>query len=188
MHIRLSDGSSFIAHAEVVLHHGVRADMELSPAEIEEVTKSSQIVFARQSALSFLSRSAHTRKSLARKLKSKGFDRDSVERAIARVAELGYLDDRAFAETWTRARLASRLEGYKALYRGLVQRGVSRDVADDVLVSLYSDELELSKARELVLGLPARKAASRLTARGFRSRTIARVLRGLGKDPEDAAE
>ncbi len=188
MHIHLSDGSSFIAHAEVVLRHGIRAERDLTPEEINEVKKGSQLVFARQSALSYLSRSAHTRKSLSRKLRAKGFDGEAVEHAIARVVELGYLDDRSFAETWTRTRLASRLEGYKAMYRGLIQRGVSRDVADNVLIRFYPEELELSKARELASDLPARKAASRLTARGFRSRIIARVLRGLGKDREGSSE
>jgi regulatory protein len=188
VHVHLSDGSSFIAHAEIALKKGIRAGRELTPEEIEEVKKSSQIVFARQSALAFLSRSPHTRRGLVRKLRAKGFDKEAVELAVARVTELGYLDDRSYAETWARARIDSRLEGFQALYRGLVQRGVARETAGEVLSGLYPEELELEKARELAMDLPPRKAASKLTARGFRSRTIAKVLRSLGRGPEDASE
>lgn len=188
VHVHLSDGSFFVAHAEVVLKEGIRAERELAPGEIEEVKRGSGIIFARQSALACLSRSPHTRKGLTRKLRAKGFDREAVELAIARMVELGYLDDRAYAVAWARSRLDTRLEGFKALYRGLIQRGVARETADEVLSSLYPEELELEKARALAADLPPRKAAGRLTARGFRSRTIARTLRALGQGREDASE
>jgi len=188
MHVHLSDGSSFVAHAEIVLRMGVRVERELTPEEIERLKKSSQIVFARQSALAFLSRSPHTRRSLIRKLRAKGFDEEAVELAVARVTELGYLDDRSYAETWARARIASRLEGFKALYLGLVRRGVARETAGEVLSLLYPEELELEKARELAADLPPRKAASKLTARGFRSRIISKALRSLGQGREGSSQ
>jgi regulatory protein len=184
--VHLSDGSSFMVHGEIAEREAIRADRELTADEIASLKTRSEIVFARQGALNLLSRSPQTRKGLLQKLRLRGFSEDAARCAVSRMIELGYIDDRSYAESWVSARLDSRAEGWKALSKGLVQRGVPRAVADEVVSRLCTDEVELEKARRLVSGLPPRKAAARLTARGFRSRTIGRALREhRGPDPED---
>jgi regulatory protein len=178
--VRLSDGSFFILHAEIAAREGIRADRGLMEKEIVSLQSASEIVFARQSALAYLSRAPQTRKGLALKLRKKSFTAAAVRLAVDRMAELGYLDDRSFARNWVRMRLDSRQEGWKALLKGLVQRGVPREIADGVVSEECTEEVELEKARALAAGLPPKKAAARLTARGFRSRTIGRVLRDRG--------
>jgi SOS response regulatory protein OraA/RecX len=90
---------------------------------------------------------------------------------------MGYLDDRSFAERWIDSRLAGHAEGYRALFRGLVHRGVDRALAEEVLAERCSWEVELACARQLTERLAAQAAVRRLTNRGFRSRTIGRILR-----------
>jgi regulatory protein len=178
--VRLSDGSSFIAPAEVVFGEGLSTGTQLEAERLHAVRSRSELVLARSRALALLSRSAHTRIGLARKLEARGFGPEAVKAAVDRMTELGYLDDRAFAVEWARARLADRAEGWKAVYRGLLRRGVPRSIAGETANEVCTDEAELEAARGLAAGLPSRKAAARLAARGFRSRTIVRVLRGLG--------
>ncbi len=178
--MHLSDGSSFIVHGALALREGISTDRELAPREISSLRSRSESLFARQSALSLLSRAAHTRKGLALKLAKRGFGAAAVRRAVARMVELGYLDDRSFAEQWARSRMDGRREGWKALYRGLVSRGVPRGLAAETATEVCTEEAELAAARAVAEGLAPRKAASRLTARGFRSRTIGRVLREIG--------
>ena len=95
------------------------------------------------------------------------------------MAELGYLDDAAFAENWIRSRLSTRREGFKALYRGLLQRGVPRDAAEKAVAEACTDEVEMENARAVADGLSAAAAARRLAARGFRARVISRVLKEI---------
>jgi regulatory protein len=178
--VHLSDGSSFVLHGALVLREGISADRELTPREISSLQSRSEMLFARQSALSLLSRAAHTRRGLALKLQKRGFGARAVQKAVARMAELGYLDDRSFAELWARRRMDSRREGWKALFKGLVRNGVPRELAAETATQVCTDEAELAAAREVAGELPPKKAVSRLTARGFRSRTIARVLREIG--------
>jgi regulatory protein len=103
--------------------------------------------------------------------------------------ELGYLDDRSFAESWVRSRLDSRREGWKALFKGLILRGVAKTIASEAVSELCTDEVELEKALSLTEGLAPKKAVAKLTARGFRSRTIARVLsRTGGQDRADVED
>ncbi len=187
--VRLSDGSFFIVHAETAAREGIRADAELDAEKIASLESASEILFARSSALSYLSRSPHTRKGLSLKLRKKGYGAAAVRLAVERMAELGYLDDASFAALMVRARLDAGREGRKAVLRDLLRRGVPRPLADAAVEDGYPEEAELDKARELVRGLPARKAAARLQARGFRSRTIGRILRELGgPGTEEAGE
>ncbi len=102
-----------------------------------------------------------------------------MKAAIDRMAELGYLDDRAFALDWARARIAGRAEGWKAVYQGLIRRGVPRAIAGETATEVCSDQAELEMARRLAGNLAPRTAARRLVTRGFRSRIIARVLREI---------
>ena len=185
--VRLSDGSSFVAPAEVVVREGLSTGMELDPARLSLLHDQSDLALARSSALRLLSRAPHTRRGLALKLTRRGFGPAAVEAAIARMAELGYLDDRAFAADWTRSRLAGRAEGWKAVYRGLLARGVPRAVAGEAASEACTDEAELEAARRLAATLAPGRVAARLAARGFRSRTIARIIRELAR-PRSGSE
>jgi SOS response regulatory protein OraA/RecX len=177
--VRLSDGSSFVAPAEVVAGEGLFTGAELDDERLQTLRSRSEFVLARSRALSLLSRSAHTRRALARKLEARGFGPEAVKAAIDRMAELGYLDDRAFALDWARARIAGRAEGWKAVSQGLIRRGVPRTIAGETATEVCSDQAELEMARRLAGNLSPQTAARRLVTRGFRSRTIARVLREI---------
>ncbi len=174
--VHLADGSFFVLHAEVFATGGIAAGSVIDEARVEELTARSQRVLARDAALRLLSRAAQTRSGLTRKLRARGFSAQAAGAAVERMIELGYLNDRAFAESWARFRLSGRKEGWRSLYRGLVRNGIPRSLAEEVLSSVCTEEVELEGARNLVRGMAPKAAASRLTSRGFRSRTIARIL------------
>ncbi len=191
--IHLSDGSFFVLHAEVFAREGISADTPIDPEREAHLLTRSELVLARLRALSLLSRSAQTRQGLTRKLRARGFSAAAVAHAIARVSELGYLDDRAFAESWVQARIAQRRDGVKALTLGLMRRGVGKAIAEEVAYAACPPEEELAAARVLAADLAPRAAIRLLTGRGFRSRTIAAVLRELKErrpemPPEEPAE
>jgi regulatory protein len=177
--VRLSDGSSFIAPLDVVAAAGLATGTALDPDRLAAVRAAGEAGLARVRALALLARAAHTRRALARKLRARGFGDAAVRAAVERMAELGYLDDRAFARAWARDRVAARAEGWKAVYRGLLARGVPRRIADEAAREACDDEAELGMARRVAADLSPRAAAGRLASRGFRARTIARVLREL---------
>ncbi len=186
--IHRADGSFFVIHAEVFATEGIRAGDSLDEARVEALKERSERIVARGSALRFLSRAAQTRRGLSRKLLAKGFSKGAVAFAVNRMIELGYLDDRAFAESWARFRLSTRKEGWKSLYRGLLRGGVPRAIAEEVLESACPHEVEMDRARLLVRGLSARTAVSKLTSRGFRSRAIARILSEMKQEGRQGME
>jgi regulatory protein len=68
-----------------------------------------------------------------RRLRQLGFPDQLAEQVVAQLVELDYLDDEAFARAWVESRDRSRPRGELALRRELAQKGVGREIVDQVL-------------------------------------------------------
>lgn len=144
----------------------------------------------RERALRYLARRDHSRVELARKLAAYGTP-DEVDEVLARMAELGLLSDRRFAEAWVRTK-AARF-GAARLRQELARRGVVRDTIDEALATeCPADDLEraraLWRAKFGAVPLDRRdwaKQARFLQARGFSTDVIRRVLK---ETPDESAE
>jgi SOS response regulatory protein OraA/RecX len=68
-----------------------------------------------------------------RRLRHLGYRHDLVDRAVQQLADLGYLDDAAFARAWIESRDRARPRGAVALRRELALKGVDRSVIDEAL-------------------------------------------------------
>lgn len=84
-------------------------------------------------ALRFLEARSRSEAEVRRRLTQAGYRESLVDRAIARLGELGVLDDAAFARQWVESRDRARPRGEIALRRELALRGVDREVVDGLL-------------------------------------------------------
>ena len=127
----------------------------------------------RAAALRLLSRRAHTRAELRRKLRLRGFGGGALESLLDRFTEIGYLDDAAAARAWARHRLEARPMGRRLLEEELRARGVAAPLVRAVLEEYYGEGEELR--------LALRAARKRLGALGGGEdpRARARLLRHL---------
>jgi regulatory protein len=130
---------------------------------------------ALDAGLRYLAVRAHSRFELRRKLAQKGFEADDIDVALARLTELGYLDDDAFARALVRRRSVTR--GPAALAAELASKGIGRDVAAAALGDLdHSTQLEaaIRLAERLYAGRPVPgykemldRIGSKLVRRGY---------------------
>jgi regulatory protein len=138
-------------------------------------------------AIGLLARRAHSRLELRRKLSRRGFVADAIEAAMARLVELGYLDDRSFAQGLVRRRGA--LRGPLALSAELAARGVDRAQAE-AAVAEFGPEAQLLSATRLAERLHARRPAtsyrelldgvgSKLLRRGFSAPVVRAACRAV---------
>jgi regulatory protein len=109
------------------------------------------------------SRSVH---EVRRRLTTAGYRPDLVDGAIARLGDLGMLDDEAFARTWVESRDRARPRGERALRDELRLKGIDRAIVDLVLEERRASE-------EDVVAPPDRAAAERLLEK--HRRTLDRV-------------
>lgn len=134
---------------------------------------------AREIVLRQLDAMARTRAQLAEKLAGRGISDEVAERVLDRMAEIGLVDDAAYAAAFVRTRYEGRGLARRALAQELRRRGVSREDAAPALDGLDGDA-ERVRARDLV---SAKLPATRGLDRDRRVRRLVSMLARRGYAP-----
>jgi regulatory protein len=104
---------------------------------------------ARQICLRLLTAGPRTRAQLASALRRRRVPDEIAEAVLGRFAEVGLIDDAAFAQAWVETRHHGRGLARRALSAELRQRGVAAEEVRAAVGSLGDDD-ELATARRLV--------------------------------------
>jgi regulatory protein len=162
---------------ETLVKSGFRPGMELDDGELHALIQESDSRRAYEKALYLLEYRSHSQKELADKI-SRTAPREAAERAAARMAELGLVDDGEYARGLA-AQLLQR-KGFSAsrARRELLQKGIDPELAQQVVQELCPDPAE--KIREII----ERKYIRSLGDEKGRRRTAA-ALQRLGYRWED---
>ncbi len=99
-----------------------------------------------EAAARFLEVRSRSVSEVRRRLGGAGYRPDLVDGAIARMTELGMLDDEAFARTWVESRDRARPRGERAIREELRLKGIDREVVDLVLGERRDRALAFSEA------------------------------------------
>ena len=146
-------------------------------------------------ALGHLTRRARTIAGMRSFLKAKGHSEPEVNRVVSRLIEMGYLNDRDYAERYV-ATCRAKPRGRLRITSELLARGVARGTIDSALALSFTigDESEalnsaLAKAvSQAGGGLDAagcRRVASRLLRRGFAPAHVMKAIAALGRGLPD---
>ena len=159
------DGTAYrTVAARVVLELHLVVGMVLSDADLRTLDSTADRGACMDAALGYLSYRSRSRAELCRHLRRKQFPSEAVEVAVDRCAELGYVDDRAFAEAFARDRIRLQPRGAVRIVSELRAKGVS---------------IEDARA-----GVEAAFAASERSERDLLDEVAARRWRALaGRDP-----
>lgn len=142
---------------------------------------------ARQVCLRLLTLAPRTRAQLADALKKRGIPDEVADGVLSRFADVGLIDDAAFARAWVESRHHGQGLSARALSAELRRRGVDDDRIREAVDELGPDaEVETAKllvARKLAAtaGLPAearaRRLAGMLARKGYPPGLAFRVIR-----------
>lgn len=153
---------------------------------------------ARAICLRLLTTGPRTRAQLATALRKRGIPDGVAESVLSRFAEVGLIDDAAFARAWVESRHHGRGLARRALSAELRQRGIP-DGEVRSAVGLLGPQDELATARRLVAkrvpasrGKPmparARQLMGMLARKGYPAGLAAQVVReALEQDQETSA-
>ncbi len=182
---------------DLAVREGLRKGLRLTVAEQERILEAEERFRARRAALDYIAHQARTEGEVRRKLRTKGFAEGAVEEAVARMRELGYLDDAAYTRAYVRGRLAGRGHGPQRLRADLRRRGVAPKVIDEALDELVEpDDLRetalrhgrrrwLRLAREADPQRKRKKLADFLARRGYGYDLIREVTEVLEREAEE---
>lgn len=123
----------------------------------------------------------------------------AMDGVIAKLKELGYLNDERFAADYTRLRQENEKFGRRRVQQGLMQKGVSSATVSEAVGKAYDEVDEVALARAYAERKRMRRpegeketarAMRRLVAAGFSTRAVWVVLRSWGApvDEVDVAE
>lgn len=151
----------------------------LSPAEIEQLQGADDVLRAYNHALRLLGYRPRSRLEIERYLHQKGYEAQAIEAAIARLVAHRYVDDDAFARSWVHHRERQRPRGARGLSYELRQKGIEREIIDDVLTELDEEasawaaiEGKLRRWHGLDQTAFRKKVTGFLSRRGFAYDTI----------------
>lgn len=168
--LSLSNGEDILIDNDVCAEKCLKAGDALSETELCDLVFQSQYTRAKSRAVWYLDRKDRTSNELYKKLVEGGFDKKASAKVIARLTEVGLIDDRRFAENY-RDRLLSDNVSKRAALQKLLQKGVSYDLAKEVLRDLEVDEVQQ------ITELLDRKYRTKLTADGGVQRVYAALIR-----------
>jgi regulatory protein len=153
-----------------------------------------ELTSAYDRALNLLAFRARSARELERRLVQKGVTSERAQRVIAKLRELGLIDDADFARQLARSKVSAGASK-RRLHQELFKRGVARDVADEavdeVLEEENVDEVAVAErvARKRLPSLAGadpptrrRRLYSFLARRGHDSETIRVVMDRVMRD------
>ena len=154
--------------AAVAFERGLCEGVELSAEELMEARVAAERPLAMTRALNVLGYRARAEGELRDRLERAGYANGTVEAVVARLRELGYLDDGEFARN--AAREKARSYGPRRILVDLKRSGVDDEVAREAVWEEFSGDDEMAAASA---------AAERRYNTGERSDALARRVYGF---------
>ena len=152
-------------------------------------------------ALNVIAARARSAAELRRALVRKGEAAELVDRAIARLREQGFLDDAAFAQSFTRFKVLGAGQSRRRVQAELGRKGVARDVTDAAIDTVFAEEgvdqraiveqAARKKLRSLAKLEPLvrrRRLYGFLARRGYDGDDIHRAMDAVGEELSEAEE
>ena len=161
---------------------------EVGAASVDQEPDPEQV--ARAIALRMLTRAARSRQQLGQAMARKDVPQDVAERVLDRFADVGLVDDAAFAGQLVRSQHDSRALARRALAAELRRRGVADDDAREAPAQVTEQDEEAA-ARALVerrwrddldQAVQSRRLLAMLGRKGYPPGMAARVVRQMVDD------
>lgn len=165
-------------------------DLVLSEEKIDYIKNTLNFLEAKDKAIRFLTMKLRTEKEVRDKLRESGYDNNCIEMVINELKAIGYINNKLYAQKYIYDRAKLKPQSKKMMKRQLLLKGISEDIADEVLKDWKVDDLTVARSLvkrkfgkyEMSDEKVRRKAQSFLIYRGFSTGTIKEALRDLAED------
>lgn len=169
------DGQSALTIGrELAIERGIRPGLTVSHQQLRALAIDDARRAALETALRLLAYRPRSEQELRRRLRQKGFPKAPVDESLARLRQLGYVDDASFARFYTETQQSSRPRSRRLLTGELRGRGVEQSVAEEATADVSDEDAAYAAAsrrlrtlRELEYQRFRERLGSFLTRRGF---------------------
>ena len=130
---------------QTLLEHRIDIGREFDDEELHDLIESSNERRAKEKALWLISYRSHSKKELRDKI-SRTCDRQSAEKAVERMEELGLVNDRDYAERCAQTLIFSKHMSKRGAAMELRRKGIESEIINEVLDDIEVDEREQIQA------------------------------------------
>lgn len=185
----LNDGSEVLIDNDVCCEKCLKKGTQID--NLQELIFESDYRRAKSRAIWYLDRSAHTEKALYLKLVRAGFSKQVCTKVIARLIEVGLLDDERYAQNYAERLMESNVSKREAVQK-MLAKGVPYELAKSVLEETDTDEQQQiknlieKKYRQKLLGENGvQKVYGALVRKGFSYSAVKTALSDYIEESEE---
>lgn len=178
--------------AETIVKHHIKIGAEFSEKQFEEIRQESEKLCCFSDALSYVSKSLKTQKQVQDKLTEKGYLQTSIDNAIKKLVEYGYINDKYFAETFIRQNKDKK--GVLYLKQALKTKGVSSGIMSEIFEDFETDKQDIIAVAEKFLNgkqidiFVKQKLYRHLMSKGFTFEQVKSATAEMFKGLDDEIE
>ncbi len=184
--ILLDDTTHVAVPKRLVDNLGLRIGLEIEAEVIEKLIAAEEMMRAKKHALEMLQEEIYSKSQMSRHLEKEGFTDETVETIVTELIQAGHIRDRQFAEKWIQRRIKSNPRGRKLLKQELIEKGVDRKTAEQVInevnaeveakLALQIAEKQAKKYKHLTNQAAQRRLYGYLARRGYDSDLILKII------------
>lgn len=126
-------------HKSVAAKHGLTEGQPLTEEREARIDEDESLVQAKQTALNYLAHKPRTEQEVRQRLEREDVAPPIVDDVMARMQDLGYVDDAAYAEDYVRNRFQSKQYGPRRIQNELAKRGIDRTQAERAVERFFDD-------------------------------------------------
>ncbi len=176
---------------ETAILFGLKEQREVDEPKLKAAIFESEVKSAFEKSLDYLGRRMYSKHELFDRLIKKGYEKVVIERAIEKLEEYHYVDDKLFAKQFSQ----SNQKVSKRILKGkLIQKGVSAEIIPEIMETRTAEDeynLCLEQAKKYLKSKTIndikdiQKLQASLARKGFDYDTIKKVCRETLKFDED---
>ena len=180
------NSGSLVVFADSIVKFGIRTGIDISENDYKELASYDKLKRATSDALVLVSKRSYSAKSLHAKLLQKGYDPENATKAVKKLKELNYINDKKFAKTCADY-LSQKGKGEFAIRAKLEKQGIEGSLINEALEIIKTDTepheqiIKILKTKfEKFSGKDeneTRRIASFFLRRGFSYQDIAKAFR-----------
>jgi regulatory protein len=122
---------------------GLRVGQSIEREELEQLAYRDEVYRGRERVLRLLARRPYSSNEITQYLRRHKYDDDMIQMIVNDLVEAKLIDDESFAAYWVEQRDTFRPRSRMALRQELNQKGVERQIVDEVLSTI--DETETAR-------------------------------------------
>ena len=182
-YVEIDEFQKFTVEADVLVRYKLKTGDEIDADELNKMLLENGEFSCFDRALIYLEKNMKTEKGIRDYLKQKGFLPQSIDNAVDKLKEYGYINDENFTECYIRT--YGNKKGRKKIKYELISKGVDINLIDVKIEELVDEDEEINSCKELFRKYmknkqfdlkTKQKAVAHLVSKGFTFNVINRAM------------